>query len=216
MNTTKEAPDTPCVCSISLVPLVCRAFPIARALDHGADVVITGRCVDSALVLGPLIHKVAYLSECTYIHRMCNWQLCQLNRNYCPSLFTLLVAEMETTVGLEVRIRLQQSHVALTFLSVIHVLVHWSGLIAWCEGNESDFWTGSNGFPQVLTTLTPQLIIANSLCVVTTSVELATCLLFYPVMSVSHYSSPLLPHYLYICKQYGWKSDQFDMLAAGR
>ena len=35
-----------------------RAFPIARALDLKADVVITGRCVDSALVLGPLIHKV--------------------------------------------------------------------------------------------------------------------------------------------------------------
>ena len=36
-----------------------RAFPIARALDLKADVVITGRCVDSALVLGPLIHKVS-------------------------------------------------------------------------------------------------------------------------------------------------------------
>ena len=32
------------------------AFPIAAALDEGADVVITGRCVDSALALGPLIH----------------------------------------------------------------------------------------------------------------------------------------------------------------
>lgn len=31
------------------------AGPIAKALDNGADVVITGRCVDSALALGPLI-----------------------------------------------------------------------------------------------------------------------------------------------------------------
>src|SRR5690606_19871242 len=31
--------------------------PIAAALDAGADVVITGRCVDSALALGILMHE---------------------------------------------------------------------------------------------------------------------------------------------------------------
>lgn len=38
-------------------------FPIARALAMGADVVVTGRCVDSALTLGPLIHEFGWTPE---------------------------------------------------------------------------------------------------------------------------------------------------------
>ncbi|MDP2375476.1 acyclic terpene utilization AtuA family protein [Reyranella sp.] len=38
-------------------------FPIARALSEGADVVITGRCVDSAVTLGALIHAFGWTPE---------------------------------------------------------------------------------------------------------------------------------------------------------
>jgi len=36
------------------------AFPIARALQEGADIVVTGRCVDSAVTLGACIHHFGW------------------------------------------------------------------------------------------------------------------------------------------------------------
>ncbi|HEX6221435.1 MAG TPA: acyclic terpene utilization AtuA family protein, partial [Acidimicrobiia bacterium] len=39
------------------------ARPIAAGLDAGAEVVVTGRVVDSALVLGPLIHEFGWTTD---------------------------------------------------------------------------------------------------------------------------------------------------------
>ena len=39
------------------------AFPIAEALSTGADVVITGRCADAALALGPMIHAYRWEAD---------------------------------------------------------------------------------------------------------------------------------------------------------
>lgn len=39
------------------------AFPIAKALDLGADIVITGRCVDSAVTLGACIHEFGWQAD---------------------------------------------------------------------------------------------------------------------------------------------------------
>ena len=36
------------------------AFPIADALNRGAQIVITGRCADAALALGPMIHEFGW------------------------------------------------------------------------------------------------------------------------------------------------------------
>jgi hypothetical protein len=36
------------------------AFPIAEALDTGADIIVTGRCTDPALALAPMIHRFGW------------------------------------------------------------------------------------------------------------------------------------------------------------
>lgn len=41
----------------------CGAWAIASALDAGADIVVCGRCADSALALGPLIHEFRWGPE---------------------------------------------------------------------------------------------------------------------------------------------------------
>ena len=46
--------------SIASANVYLGAFPIAQALDQGADIVITGRCVDSAVTLGACIHRYGW------------------------------------------------------------------------------------------------------------------------------------------------------------
>jgi hypothetical protein len=60
MSTGLPLPDPAAVLSANAY---LGAFPIADALRAGADVVLTGRVVDSALTLGPLIHEFGWGPE---------------------------------------------------------------------------------------------------------------------------------------------------------
>lgn len=44
------------------------ALPVAKALAAGADIVLTGRCVDSAVTLGACIHEFGWAND--------NWDMC--------------------------------------------------------------------------------------------------------------------------------------------
>jgi len=60
MFTGADFPDPDKVASINAY---LGAFPIAKALDEGADIVITGRSVDSAVMLGACIFEFAWGAE---------------------------------------------------------------------------------------------------------------------------------------------------------
>ena len=52
--------DFPDPAKIASINIYSGAFCIARVLDLGADIVITGRCVDSAVTLAPCIHEFGW------------------------------------------------------------------------------------------------------------------------------------------------------------
>lgn len=60
MFTGADFPDPDKIASVNVY---FGAFPIARALAMGADIVITGRCVDSAVTLGALIHEFGWKED---------------------------------------------------------------------------------------------------------------------------------------------------------
>lgn len=49
--------------SVGSVNTYIGGFPIARALARGADIVVTGRCVDSAVTLGACIHEFGWTAD---------------------------------------------------------------------------------------------------------------------------------------------------------
>lgn len=49
--------------SVGSVNAYVGGFPIARALARGADIVVTGRCVDSAVTLGACIHEFGWTED---------------------------------------------------------------------------------------------------------------------------------------------------------
>lgn len=53
----------PDVARVASVNAYLGAFPIAKALDAGADIIITGRVVDSAVTLGACIHEFGWAVE---------------------------------------------------------------------------------------------------------------------------------------------------------
>jgi hypothetical protein len=59
-GTTEMFTGAPFPAKLASVNAYLGALPIARALDAGAEVVITGRCVDSAVTLGVMIHAFGW------------------------------------------------------------------------------------------------------------------------------------------------------------
>ena len=52
--------DFPAVENVASINAYLGAFPVAKALQEGADIVVTGRCVDSAVTLGACIHAFGW------------------------------------------------------------------------------------------------------------------------------------------------------------